>query len=166
MDLCTGSGCILISLVKRTLGITGTGVDISEDALAVARENAERQQVQVNLQKSDMFTEVRDKFDLIVSNPPYIKTAELAELMPEVRDHDPILALDGKEDGLFFYRRIAAESRTYLKPGGCLLLEIGYDQGCEVHHMLEENNFIHIEIIKDLAGNDRVVRAECFQEEP
>lgn len=159
LDLCTGSGCILLSLLKRTPGVTGTGADISEKALRVAEMNAKRHQVPAEFIKSDLFSAVAGRYDVIVSNPPYIASAEIAGLMEEVKGHEPLLALDGKEDGLFYYRKIISMGRRYLVPGGRMVLEIGYDQGDKVYHMFQEEGFKDIAVIKDLAGNDRVVIA-------
>lgn len=157
LDLCTGSGCIGISLAALGKCAAVTLSDISADALAVARKNAEENKVQVNFVESDLFRHITGKFDIIVSNPPYIPTADIASLMPEVRDHDPLLALDGKEDGLAFYRRIISESRNYLEPEGKLYFEIGYDQGEAVKRLMEQTGFIRVEIKQDLAGLDRMI---------
>lgn len=157
LDMCTGSGCILISLMRLAGLIDGTGVDISEEALAVAKANAEKHKVNAVLIKSDLFEKVVDKYDLIVSNPPYIRTAVIEELKEEVKFHDPFLALDGKEDGLYFYRKIIAESPEYLKKNGRLYFEIGHDQGKDVKLLMEEAGFSEVTVKKDLAGLDRVV---------
>lgn len=159
LDLCTGSGCILLSLLYACPGAEGVGADISEEALAVAGQNRERLALQAELIRSDLFSGLSGTFDMIVSNPPYIKREEIPSLMEEVRDHEPWLALDGHEDGLFFYRRIAQECLPYLKKGGRLYLEIGYDQGGSVPEILEEQGFSYIKVVKDLAGLDRVVKA-------
>lgn len=166
LDLCTGSGCILLSILHFCPETEGVGADISEDALKVAARNRERLSVGAQLVKSDLFDGVEGTFDLIVSNPPYIKSGELANLMEEVRDHEPRLALDGHEDGLHFYRRIAKESRSHLKKGGCLYVEIGYDQGVLVPQILKEQGFCEIEVVKDLAGLDRVVKGTYSGELP
>lgn len=158
LDLCTGSGCILISLMHHCQGAEGIGADISEKALLVAEQNRQRLEPKARLVQSDLFTTVHTVFDMIISNPPYIKREELSELMEEVRLYDPLLALDGHEDGLYFYRRIVAESPSYLKEGGRLYFEIGHTQGSAVAQLLERQGFGEIEIIKDLAGLDRVVR--------
>ena len=157
LDICTGSGCILLSLLHACPGAEGVGADISAGALGVARKNKERLSLQADLVQSDLFLKLRGKFDVIVSNPPYIRRGEIPALMEEVRGHEPWLALDGHEDGLFFYRRIAGECRPYLKEGGRLYLEIGCDQGTEVPGILREQGFAGIQVVKDLAGLDRVV---------
>ena len=107
--------------------------------------------------KSDLFEQVEGTYDLIISNPPYIATEECAGLMPEVREHEPMLALDGKEDGLYFYRKIINKAPEYLEDGGMLAFEIGYDQGEAVKNMMMENGFHSVKIKKDLAGLDRLV---------
>lgn len=157
LDMCTGSGCIIISLDKFKKGIKGTGVDISKEALKVAARNIEKLDADVNLLESDLFAGVEGKYDVIVSNPPYIRTAVIEELKEEVKFHDPFLALDGKEDGLFFYRKIVGESPKYLKEQGKLYFEIGHDQGEDVKDLMEQAGFINVTVKKDLAGLDRVV---------
>ena len=157
LDMCTGSGCILLSLMKLRKVVRGTGVDISKDALAVARTNAEKLNVQATFLQSDLFEKVEGTYDIIVSNPPYIKTSVIEELDAEVRLHDPMLALDGKEDGLYFYRRIIGESVKFLKEKGKLYFEIGHDQGVDVKQLMEEAGFSYVTVKKDLAGLDRVV---------
>ncbi|QFJ53618.1 peptide chain release factor N(5)-glutamine methyltransferase [Pseudobutyrivibrio xylanivorans] len=159
LDLCTGSGCVIISLAALGQGCSGIGVDISEDALAVARENGNRLVgPKVAFVQGDLWQPVSGKFNAIVSNPPYIRTEEVEKLETEVKDHEPRLALDGTEDGLFFYREITAHAREYLNEGGWLLVEIGFDQGQDVEKLFIENDFIDVEVVKDLAGNDRVVK--------
>ena len=116
-------------------------------------------QVEAEWLVSDLFTEVKGEFDVIVSNPPYIATRDLEELMPEVICHEPKRALDGHEDGLYFYRQIIADAPKFLKSGGWILFEIGYDQGESVPTLLTEAGFTEITVIKDYNGNDRVVRA-------
>lgn len=159
LDMCTGSGCILISLLKLCgfSDIIGVGADISEEALEVACKNAENLGVDATFLHSDLFSEVKDKYDVIVSNPPYIRTAVIEELKEEVKYHDPFIALDGKEDGLYFYRRIVEESVQYLNNGGRLYFEIGHDQGDDVLRLMEEAGFSDVTVKKDLAGLDRVV---------
>ncbi|MGN0342684.1 MAG: peptide chain release factor N(5)-glutamine methyltransferase [Roseburia sp.] len=160
LDLCTGSGCILISLMKNVPDLIGTGSDVSKTALLVAKENAKQYELAAEWIRSDLFDNLNEKYDLIVSNPPYIRTEEIAKLMPEVRDFEPVDALDGREDGLYFYRRIVAEAQEYLNPGGYLYFEIGYDQGEAVSSMMREAGFTDVEVIKDLAHNDRVVKGK------
>lgn len=156
LDLCTGSGCVIISIMKLKK-IIGTASDISKQALLIAKENAKNNQVEVNLVRSDLFQNITGKYDMIVANPPYIPTEEIAGLMPEVRIFEPIDALDGKEDGLYFYHRIVRESRKFLKSNGYLCLEIGHDQGGRVAFLMEENGFRNVKVVKDLARNNRVV---------
>lgn len=161
LDMCTGSGCIIISLAKRCR-ISACAADISEGALAVARENAGRLQAEVSFIKSDLFETITGVYDCIVSNPPYIASGEIPWLMPEVRDHEPLTALDGTADGLHFYRRIAADAKKFLKPEGWLLCEIGFDQGTEVSALFQREGYTEIEVKKDLAGLPRVVLARRY----
>ena len=156
LDLCTGSGCVIISIMKQKK-IIGTASDISKQALLIAKENAKSNQVEVNLVRSDLFQNITGKYDMIVANPPYIPTEEIAGLMPEVRIFEPIDALDGKEDGMYFYHRIVRESRKFLKSNGYLCLEIGHDQGGRVAFLMEENGYRNVKVVKDLARNNRVV---------
>ena len=158
LDLCTGSGCIIISLAKNVADISCTGSDISKQALLVAKENAKANEVEVEWERSDLFENISGTFDLIVSNPPYIPTGEIPGLMPEVRDFEPVDELDGKEDGLYFYRIITEKSPEYLTSDGYLYFEIGYDQGEAVSAMMRQCGYTQVEVIKDLAGNDRVVK--------
>ena len=164
LDLCTGSGCILISLMKKCHGLTGTGCDISEKALKTARENGRRLQVEASWIQSDLFEQISERFDLIVSNPPYIRTGVIEELQEEVRLHDPWIALDGKKDGLYFYRRIIAESTGYIRDNGALMFEIGHDQAEDVVRLIEEAGYTQIRVKKDLAGLDRVVTGRYNKE--
>ena len=172
LDMCTGSGCILISLMKlygtsqaETTGevtkdekmLCGVGVDISDEALKVAKANGEKIGVKADFIQSDLFEKVSGKYDVIVSNPPYIRTVVIEELKEEVKCHDPFIALDGKEDGLYFYRKIVEKSLEYLSDGGRLLFEIGHDQGEEVKKLMEQAGFTGVTVKKDLAGLDRVV---------
>lgn len=209
LDVCTGSGCIAIALTKFGAFRDTTAVDISDAALAIARQNAERlliteadtaatttpsamsadeitvatstrmnpgPRTEVHLQhaavdftllRSDMFSALAERtedgalkrYDVIVSNPPYIPSAVVDELEPEVRDYEPRIALDGTADGLRFYRILAEESVRYLKPGGRIYLEIGYDQGERVPALLAAAGFRDITVIRDFGGNDRVVAA-------
>lgn len=157
LDLCTGSGCILLSLLHLKPGVEGTGVDLSPEALKVAEKNRERLGAKAALIQSDLFDKIERAFDVIVSNPPYIKRAEIETLMDEVRLHEPYMALDGHEDGLYFYRKIAEEAPKYLRAGGGLFLEIGCDQGACVAELLRHQGFADVKVVKDLAGLDRVV---------
>ena len=157
LDMCTGSGCILISLLKSCPGLKGPGCDISEKALKMARENGRRLQVEASWIQSDLFEQISERFDLIVSNPPYIRTGVIEELQEEVRLHDPWIALDGKKDGLYFYRRIIAESTGYIRDNGAMMFEIGHDQAEDVVRLMEEAGYTQIRVKKDLAGLDRVV---------
>ena len=168
LDMCTGSGCILLSLLHYSNHCSGIGADISEDALKVAAENVQNigkmerpnpwTTDTVKLIQSDLFSEIsEEKFDIIVSNPPYIASGVIPTLMEEVREHEPMSALDGSEDGLFFYREIVKESRPYLKKEGMLFFEIGYDQGVAVSEMMKEAGFKEVKVVKDFAGLDRVV---------
>ncbi len=157
LDLCTGSGCILLSLLHLKPGVEGTGVDLSPEALKVAEKNRERLGAKAALIQSDLFDKIESAFDVIVSNPPYIKRAEIETLMDEVRLHEPYMALDGHEDGLYFYRKIAEEAPKYLRADGGLFLEIGCDQGACVAELLRHQGFADVKVVKDLAGLDRVV---------
>ena len=157
LDLCTGSGCIIISAKKLGPLINATASDLSAEALEVARQNARQLDAQICFVESDLFENIRGSFDMILSNPPYIPTRIIEQLMEEVRLHDPLEALDGKEDGLYFYRKIIDQSVGYLNPGGWLLFEIGHDQGEAVCRLMKEKEYIKIKVIKDLAGLDRVV---------
>jgi release factor glutamine methyltransferase len=157
MDMCTGSGCVLISILKNCKGVEGWGYDISKQALLVAKENAKLNDVPANFERSDLYENVMDKFDVIVSNPPYIPTDEIVTLMPEVAQFEPVIALDGKEDGLYFYRKIIAGCREVLNPGGMVLFEIGCEQGAAVSKMLRYAGFADVQVIQDLTRHDRVV---------
>lgn len=159
LDICTGSGCILLSILKYVYGSSGVGVDISDGALGVAEANSEALGIDATFIKSDMFENIPkdERFDIVVSNPPYIRSDVIGTLMSEVKDYEPLLALDGSEDGLKFYRIIADEASEYLNNGGMLFLEIGYDQGAEVSALLSAAGFMDVEVIKDLSGLDRVV---------
>ena len=158
LDLCTGSGCIPLALLKHGNFSCALGADISVEALAVAEINRARTGLALSLRQSDLFSEIPERFDVITANPPYIESAEIETLSVEVRDHEPRIALDGAADGLAFYRRLAAESGAHLKPGGRLYLEIGMTQGAAVASLLEAAAFSDIQIIRDLAGRDRIVK--------
>lgn len=162
LDLCTGSGCILLSLLSYSNGSTGIGTDLSGPALEVARGNADRLGLtdRVLFLEGDLFEALKDRgeppFELIISNPPYIRPDVIETLEPEVRCHEPRMALDGGEDGLDFYRRIAEDAIPHLCVSGLLILEIGYDQGEAVRQILEEKGYHDVEILQDYAGLDRV----------
>lgn len=157
LDMCTGSGCILLSLLYGSEGAQGVGADVSREALEVAKENSRRLQIPAEFLHSDLFENVEGKFHMIVSNPPYIPGGEIDSLMEEVSAHDPRLALDGGEDGLDFYRRLLAEGWDYLEPGGAMLLEIGARQGDWVQAHMQARGFRQVRIVRDLSGLDRVV---------
>lgn len=157
LDMCTGSGCILISILHSKKKARGVGADISAQALKAAKNNAGLNHVEAEFIESNIFSHITEKFDVIVSNPPYIPSGEIPGLMEEVRDHEPIQALDGFDDGLYFYRQIIKESKHYLKSEGWLFFEVGYDQGKEVAAILEAGDYKEVQIIKDLSGLDRVV---------
>ena len=189
LDLCTGSGCILLSVLhyadkcdtgrydagqcdpgmhdpgKHDVGdpsgtpggIEGTGADISEKALSVAGQNADALGIRAEFIRGDLFENIRGKYGMILSNPPYIRSAEIDALQEEVRLHDPREALDGREDGLYFYRRITDEAREHLLPGGWLIFEIGYDQAEDVSGLMRSAGYTEVRVKKDLAGLDRVV---------
>ncbi len=158
LDLCTGSGCIALSILRYTNDTQAVGTDISEKALSIATGNADKLGLSERFEAvhTDLFPE-EGKYDMIVSNPPYIPTAVIDTLEPEVRVHEPFIALDGSEDGLLFYKRIIPGAKDYLYKNGYLLLEIGYDQGESVKNLMLENDYKNVEVIKDLGGNDRVV---------
>lgn len=157
LDLCTGSGCIGITIKKNLGNINVYGVDISEDALEIAKKNAERNNVLVNFIQSDLFSNVpQTKFDMIVSNPPYIPSNDIKSLEREVLN-EPVIALDGGNDGLDFYRKIVKDGKNFLNEDGYLIFEFGYDQADEVIDILKQNDFRIIEIIRDYSGNNRAV---------
>lgn len=160
LDLCTGSGCIILSLEKLGPGIRGLGADISAAALAVAKRNRDSLGLESDFCISDLFEGIEGVFDIIVSNPPYIASGKIPGLMEEVRGFEPLLALDGGADGLDFYRRIIKDARDFLKPGGWLGLEIGYDQREAVEELLRRQGFTKTETLQDLSGLDRTVWAE------
>ena len=161
LDLCTGSGCIPISIVRYGKPSFSAGCDISHDALNTARENAGILGADVLFYEGDLFEalpgELKGSFDIITANPPYIRSGDIAGLMPEVRDHEPLGALDGGADGLVFYRRIADEAGKWLKDGGRIYMEIGFDQASDVSAIFAGAGYGDIEVIKDYAGMDRVV---------
>ena len=157
LDLCTGSGCILLSLLRYSNDCVGVGADLSKKALAVAEENAGALELMAEFVQGDLFEPVTGKFEIIVSNPPYIPSNVIPTLMEEVREHDPLMALDGKEDGLYFYREITGKASEYLYPGGMLFLEIGCEQAGAVTELMKNAGYRDVTVCKDLAGLDRVV---------
>lgn len=160
LDLCTGSGCIAISLKHYLPQSEIFASDISEKALNIAQNNAKQNNTEINFIKSDLFQNLQDKFDIIVSNPPYIKTDIIKTLDEEVQN-EPIIALDGGNDGLDFYEKILKEAYNYLKDEGKLYLEIGYDQKEDLINLYKnDKRYKNIECIKDLANNDRVIIIE------
>ena len=160
LDLCTGSGCIGISVAKHLPYQELLLVDLSEKALAVAKKNAEKHLGEnVTLLQSDLLTGVQGKkFSLLLSNPPYIVSRVIPGLDREVSEYEPKMALDGGEDGLVFYRRIAREAKAVLLPGARLYLEIGYDQGESVKDIFQKEGYEAVEVFPDLSGNPRVLR--------
>lgn len=165
LDMCTGSGCIILTLLHFIKDCSGTAVDLSEKALNIAKKNAEKLEKECTFIHSDLFEHIEGRYDVIISNPPYIATKEIEALEPEVREHEPMMALDGKEDGLYFYRKIVSASVDYLNPEGWLMFEIGYDQGEALREMMKSAGYSQIQVIKDLAGLDRVVIGKLMQEE-
>lgn len=165
LDMCTGSGCIIISIMAMFQNMIGYGVDISKEAIKVAEKNSNEllpREYQPVWKSGDLFHAFEDEivppvFDMIVSNPPYIPTKDIKDLMPEVNEHEPMSALDGSEDGLFFYKKIIKESKTYVTDDSSLLFEIGYNQGKAVSLLMEEAGYKEVTVIKDYAGLDRVV---------
>ena len=162
LDMCTGSGCILLSLLHYSNDCEGLGVDLSAEALEVAGRNVLKvltpeKAEHAHFLQSDLFEKVEGKFEIIVSNPPYIASAEAEKLMPEVRDHEPRMALDGTEDGLYFYRRIIEEAGKHLVSSGMLFFEIGYDQGQAVSELMRTEGYCDVQVVQDYAGLDRVV---------
>ena len=162
LDMCTGSGCILLSLLHYSNDCEGLGVDLSAEALEVAGRNVLKvltpeKAEHAHFLQSDLFEKVEGKFEIIVSNPPYIASVEVEKLMPEVRDHEPRMALDGTEDGLYFYRRIIEEAGKHLVSSGMLFFEIGYDQGQAVSELMRTEGYCEVQVVQDYAGLDRVV---------
>ncbi|PYG87190.1 release factor glutamine methyltransferase [Ruminiclostridium sufflavum DSM 19573] len=160
LDMCTGSGCIAVSIAHYCPESVVVACDISQEALKIAEKNCRRNCVEnrVGLRCGNLFNALDDGqlFDIIVSNPPYIETGVIPELQKEVKNYEPYLALDGGQDGLDFYRQIVVNAPAYLKNGGYLVLEIGYNQGQSVKNIMNQN-FHDIEICKDISGNDRIL---------
>ena len=157
LDLCTGSGAIAVTVKKRCTGACVFASDLSSAALAVAKNNAEQNGAEIEFTESDLFENITGKFNVIISNPPYIKTEDIPLLDPEVKNYEPRIALDGGPDGLDFYRRIAAEAYDRLEEGGILFLEIGEGQAEAVSALL--NGYSAVEIKKDVYGTDRMIKA-------
>ncbi len=169
LDLCTGSGCIAVSLAALGEFPRIAASDLSAEALAVAEKNRDRlldgtKRETVSFFQGDLFSALPEDarpFDVLVSNPPYIPSGVIETLEAEVRDFEPRMALDGSPDGLAFYRRILGEGRRFLKPGGAVYLEIGWDQGQALRELFAENGFVRVRILKDAPGKDRVA-AGCL----
>lgn len=164
LDICCGTGCILLSLLHYSNDCRGVGVDINEEAINLSKENAKvlgLENCSIFL-VSDMFENVTGNYDLIVSNPPYIPRDIIDTLEPEVKDFEPRSALDGGVSGLDFYHILAEGGKKHLKRGGIFYMEIGYDQGPSVKALFEEEGYKNVEVLKDLAGLDRVVRAHFY----
>jgi len=162
LDLCTGSGCIALALAKEFPGATVIGTDISASALHYARKNASTNDItNVTFRKGSLFGPIRkgETFDLITANPPYITHSEISELQREVKDWEPVNALDGGNDGLDFYKAILSKAGPYLKPTGSLILELGYGQASAVAEISSRNGFDVVSIIRDLAGIERILKA-------
>lgn len=158
LDMCTGSGCLAVSIAKHCADkkVQVTAADVSDAAIMLAKENAMLNGVEVNFVQSDLFSKIHGRFNLIVCNPPYIKSSDIEGLQREVRDYEPRIALDGGEDGLDFYRRLAKEVTRYIAKGGMLMLEVGEDQAEEVLKLFEKRDYAMI--VKDFAGVDRFLK--------
>lgn len=157
LDVCTGSGCILLSLLHYSNNCLGVGCDISGKALSIAERNAQYLKSDARFVKSNLFEKIDGRYEMIVSNPPYIPTQVIPTLMDEVKYHEPVQALDGRQDGLYFYREIINQAGDYLYPGGMLFFEIGCDQADSVSSYMEKAGYSQITVCKDLTGLDRVV---------
>ena len=161
--MASGSGCILLSILANRPKARGIGTDLSEKALAVAEKNGRDLGIKARWIHSDLFEKIQEQYDVIVSNPPYIRTDVIQGLMEEVRLYEPYMALDGHDDGLYFYRKIIAQAGDYLKPEGLLAFEIGYDQGEAVSSLMKTQGYTQVHVFKDLAGLDRVVYASWIE---
>lgn len=164
LDVCTGSGCILLSLLKYSNDCVGMGCDLNPDAVALAKRNGEMLGIEAEFVQSDLFEEIEGIYDIIVSNPPYIETQVIETLDTVVKGYEPHTALDGGEDGLDFYRRIIADAKKYLRREGKLFFEIGCEQAEQVSKLLTEAGYKEVTVRKDLAGLDRVVYATYMEE--
>lgn len=164
LDMCTGSGCIAVSLACLGEPQECVGVDFSKKALETARKNAKNNHAEVTFLHSDLFSAVKENYDVIVSNPPYIKPDVIETLEDEVRMHEPRMALDGGKDGLFFYRSISAEAKKHLCAGGRLFFEIGHDQKKAVMEIMQMEGFCNVTAQKDYSGNDRIVYGQYMGE--
>ncbi len=162
LDLGTGSGCILVTLLAETPRARGLGVDVSEAACLQASANAvlHRVEARADIRQSDWFADVDETFDLIASNPPYLAGYEMDEVAPELREHEPRVALTDEGDGLSAYRVIASQAAQYLNPNGRVMVEIGWQQGASVRTIFEKNGWSGIVVMPDLGGRDRVIHAQ------
>jgi release factor glutamine methyltransferase len=161
LDLGTGSGCLILTLLSELPNATGVATDISPQALDIAKQNAEKLNVsdRIAFIESNWLESVGGEFDIIISNPPYIESKIIPELDKNVRDYDPMLALDGGEEGLFPYKVILPQIRTYLKKSGMMAMEHGYDQGEQLQRLCSDTGLSDVQTHKDLGGLDRVVTA-------
>jgi release factor glutamine methyltransferase len=168
LDMGCGSGCIGISfkLCRQKKGYINDSVtlaDISDKALALTKKNKEKLGADVEIVKTDLFENIDGKYDMILSNPPYIRSGDVKTIMKDVQLYEPKLALDGHEDGLYFYKRIIKDARDYLNENGVLIFEIGYDQAEDIRALLVDAGYDNVEVIKDYAGFDRIVTAIVVQ---
>ena len=158
LEIGTGSGALVIALAKKMNGIVIDATDISEDALRIAEQNTILNQVDINIFKSDIFDNVLNKYDLIISNPPYISLTDYKQLPVEIKDFEPKSALLADDNGLFFYNKILQKAKDHLTESGKIYFEIGYDQAKKITEIAKENGFSNIKVFKDLNGFDRIVR--------